>query len=232
MTAHDHSVPTPELPENWDAMDNHAKERWLERQLTDRSKAIKTILKKEAGTQQGAWELRIAIGHQLEAARRLLPSDRAYGSWFKDQKFRCHPRWGRVLRTAARNEELVRGLHESQLPGGRPNFEQLVKLAQQPYIIRRQTSRSDDPPCPSVCFVTPILNLAEKLFPRTPGRGGRPVDHRLHDRLKAGISPHHGRHSRWLDFFPGDNCREGLPELRVLEKIRGAVGCKQHGIIG
>lgn len=129
MTAHDHSVPTPELPENWDAMDNHAKECWLERQLTDRSKAIKTILKKEAGTQQGAWELRIAIGHQLEAARRLLPSDRAYGSWFKDQRYRCHPRWGRVLRTAARNEELVRGLHESQLPGGRPNFEQLVKLA-------------------------------------------------------------------------------------------------------
>ena len=130
MTTDGPALPTPEQPEHWDAMDNHAKERWLERQLKDRSKNIKAILKKEAVTQQGAWELRIAIGHQLEAARRLLPSDRAYGIWFRDQQFGCHPRWGRVLRAAARNEELVRGLHESQLSSGRPNFEQLVKLAE------------------------------------------------------------------------------------------------------
>lgn len=69
-----------------------------------------------------------AVGHELQAARKMLATDQAFGAWFRAQEFDFSQRWGLVLRAAAEHEDEVRGEVGSQLRTGRtPNIEKAVK---------------------------------------------------------------------------------------------------------
>lgn len=81
----------------------------------------------------GEWqavESNFAIGHALLAARGQIPSDKQFGQWFKGEQFPFKGSWARVLQDAARHEEMVRALLNSQLLSRKSlNFEKAVKRA-------------------------------------------------------------------------------------------------------
>ncbi len=67
-----------------------------------------------------------AIGRDLLEARTLLPADRDYGAWVKDN-FNRSTRWAWNLTAAARDEDAVRGAVGSQLLTGESlNFEKAL----------------------------------------------------------------------------------------------------------
>jgi hypothetical protein len=47
----------------------------------------------------------VAVGKLLTEARAALPSDQAYGAWFKEQDFGFSTEWGRRLRLVAEHED-------------------------------------------------------------------------------------------------------------------------------
>ena len=70
----------------------------------------------------------LAIGEALSQARHILPSDQAFGAWFRSQEFGFNQQWAHVLRTGADHEDEVRAAVTSQLVTGKAvNFEKLVK---------------------------------------------------------------------------------------------------------
>lgn len=84
-----------------------------------------------------AVEHHLAIGRCLREARELLPSDQAYGQWFRAQGFGFSQQWGWTLRTAAENEAEVRATVTSQLVTGRFNLEAAVIEARNRATTRR-----------------------------------------------------------------------------------------------
>lgn len=71
-----------------------------------------------------------ACGAALLEARRLLPSDQAFGAWRDAQNFGFSRQWAHVLQQGANYEGAVRIAVSSQLDTGRsPNFEKAVKQA-------------------------------------------------------------------------------------------------------
>jgi len=69
-----------------------------------------------------------AVGRALLEARQALPSNEAFGEWFRSQDFGFSRQWAGVLRMAAEHEPEVRALSASQLADGRlPNIEKAVK---------------------------------------------------------------------------------------------------------
>ena len=73
-------------------------------------------------------ECYFAIGHALRAARDALPSDPAFGQWFRSQGFEFSQQWAHTLRTAADHEPEVRELVTTQVvTGGSPNIKKAVK---------------------------------------------------------------------------------------------------------
>ena len=81
------------------------------------------------GTQE-AFEARIAIGHDLLKAREHFgEDDKGFGKWAK-ASFRWTNAWRRVLMEAARNEDVVRSLLDTQVSSKEePNFRELVEEA-------------------------------------------------------------------------------------------------------
>lgn len=77
-----------------------------------------------------AIEQYFVCGQALLEARKLLPSDQAFGAWFDEKRFGFTTQWGRVLQQAAEYEGAVRVAVESQLSTGKaPNIEKAVKQA-------------------------------------------------------------------------------------------------------
>lgn len=69
-----------------------------------------------------------AIGAALLEARKALPSDNAFGAWFREQEFGFTTQWAGVLRAAAEMEPQVRLAVETQVStGGSPNIKKAVK---------------------------------------------------------------------------------------------------------
>lgn len=68
-----------------------------------------------------------AIGHALSEARTMLPSDPAFGAWFKAQEFGFSRQWAYTLRSAAENEPAVRRAVTTQVVTGAVNFKKAVK---------------------------------------------------------------------------------------------------------
>lgn len=75
-----------------------------------------------------ALEAKLVIGRCLQEARDAIPSDQAFGAWFRAQEFGFTMQWAGVLRSAARNEPEVRAAVETQVStGDSPNFRKVVK---------------------------------------------------------------------------------------------------------
>lgn len=73
-------------------------------------------------------EAYFACGRALLAAREALPSNEAFGEWFRSQEFGFSRQWGNTLKLAAEHETEVRVLSASQLADGRTvNIEKAVK---------------------------------------------------------------------------------------------------------
>lgn len=69
-----------------------------------------------------------AIGAALLEARKALPSDNAFGAWFRAQEFGFTKRWALTLRTAAEYRGEVEAAVRSQLRTGEsPNIDKAVK---------------------------------------------------------------------------------------------------------
>ncbi len=69
-----------------------------------------------------------AVGRALLKARQALPSDQAFGEWFRAQEFGFTRQWGSTLRLAAESEVDVRAAVASQLAtGNTPNIDKAVK---------------------------------------------------------------------------------------------------------
>jgi N6-adenosine-specific RNA methylase IME4 len=69
-----------------------------------------------------------AVGHALLDARRSLPSDQAFGAWFRSQDFGFNQQWAHTLRSAAEHEPAVRAAVTTQVvTGGAPNIKKAVK---------------------------------------------------------------------------------------------------------
>lgn len=114
-----------------------------------------------------------AIGHQLRAARKLLPRDDVFGRWFKAQDFGFSRQWALTLRQAAEHESEVRAVVTSQLVTGRPNLEKAVKevVAPKPKV---------EP--------APIAPVGYKIKPPPAGPVQGPNDHTYDmDRWKEGL---------------------------------------------
>jgi N6-adenosine-specific RNA methylase IME4 len=74
-----------------------------------------------------AVEAYFACGRALLEARELMPTDQAFGAWFR-ANFEFSQQWGSTLRLAAAHEPEVRAAVTSQLVTGRsPNVEKAVK---------------------------------------------------------------------------------------------------------
>lgn len=70
----------------------------------------------------------LVVGHCLREARGLLPSDPAFGAWFRVQEFGFSRQWALILRTAAEHESEVRAVVTTQVvTGGSPNIKKAVK---------------------------------------------------------------------------------------------------------
>lgn len=97
-----------------------------------------------------------AIGRALAAARHLLPSNAAFGEWFRVQAFPFTTQWGGVLRRAAENETAVRAAFESQLSHGDPNIEQAVRAVRASTPVERGPAQySDEAPA---TFATIVID--------------------------------------------------------------------------
>lgn len=69
-----------------------------------------------------------AVGHALLAAREALPSDQAFGEWFRSQEFGFSRVWAYTLRSAAECEPEVRAAVVTQVTtGGTPNIKKAVQ---------------------------------------------------------------------------------------------------------
>lgn len=91
----------------------------------------------------------LTVGHSLLAARRALPSDKAFGAWKRAQGFEFTAQWARVLQQGAEHEPTLRPLLQSQLASsGRANFEKAVKQARAaslPVIVERRVEPEPEP---------------------------------------------------------------------------------------
>lgn len=73
-------------------------------------------------------ECYFAIGQALRKAREALPSDQAFGQWFRSQGFEFGQTWAYTLRAAAEYEPQVRELVNTQvLTGGAANIKKAVQ---------------------------------------------------------------------------------------------------------
>lgn len=69
-----------------------------------------------------------AVGHALLEARKALPSNEAFGAWFRAMDFGFTTQWAGVLRMAAESEPEVRAVCETQVSNGAlPNIKKAVK---------------------------------------------------------------------------------------------------------
>lgn len=69
-----------------------------------------------------------AVGHALLEARQALPSNEAFGEWFRAQNFGFSRVWAYTLRAAAELEPQVREVFVTQVTnGGTPNIKKAVK---------------------------------------------------------------------------------------------------------
>jgi len=104
--------------------------------LDDLAREIHSEVQQGRAAIVDALDCQLRIGQKLKAARRLLPEDKEFGSWFSAQGFGFTPAWGRTLRTAAENESEVRMVVASQLATGRANIEKAVKAVTAPKVAR------------------------------------------------------------------------------------------------
>lgn len=95
--------------------------------LDDIARGIKADQARGRAAFTDALEANLSIGHQLRAAKKLLPDKQEFGRWFRAQHFGFTTQWARTLRTAAENEPEVRAEIESQLSHGSANLEKAVK---------------------------------------------------------------------------------------------------------
>lgn len=102
-----------------------------------------------------AVEAYFACGRALLAAREALPSNEAFGAWFRAQGFDFSTRWAYTLRSAAEHEPEVRAAFGSQLPNAVPNIEKAVKQVRAALGAGRDTRpgagdvHTDDPDGPT-----------------------------------------------------------------------------------
>lgn len=103
-----------------------------------------------------AVEAYFACGRALLAAREALPSDNAFGAWFRSQGFDFSQQWGSTLRLAATHEPEVRELVTSQLVTSRSaNIDKAVKQVRAALGAGRDTRpgaadvHTDDPDGPT-----------------------------------------------------------------------------------
>lgn len=82
-----------------------------------------------------------AVGHALLEARTLLPSNEAFGAWFRAQEFGFNQQWAHVLRSAAEHEPAVRVAITTQVVNGQPN----IKKAVQQVTAKNGGTRSERP---------------------------------------------------------------------------------------
>jgi N6-adenosine-specific RNA methylase IME4 len=96
--------------------------------LTDLAAIVRAQYRRSRDALYESLDAYFAIGHALEAARKALPSNEAFGAWFNAQEFGFSRPWAYVLRQAAEMEDGVRAVFASQLAnGGAPNIDKAVK---------------------------------------------------------------------------------------------------------
>lgn len=112
-------------------------------------------------------EAYFACGRALLAAREALPSDQAFGEWFRSQDFGFSQQWGHTLRTAAEQEPAVRAAVTTQVvTGGSPNIKKAVKQVRAALGAGRQERpglaevHTDDPDAdaPPTMFSTIVID--------------------------------------------------------------------------
>ncbi len=96
-----------------------------------------------------AVEAYFEIGHCLERARGLMPSDQEYGEWFRKQKFGFSQQWSHVLRQAAQREIEVRAAVTTQVVTGQsPNIKKALQAVRNPDSPPRDPGKPRRNPLP------------------------------------------------------------------------------------
>jgi hypothetical protein len=73
----------------------------------------------------------LRIGYALRTARKQFPADRAYGQWFRSQRFAFSTEWGRQMRLAAQHDAQVRDWWREELEaGGEPSLKRCLAALQ------------------------------------------------------------------------------------------------------